>query len=76
MLDFYYFILIMGFAGIDLYELKNNYGTPLYIFDVNRIKTNIGLFKKFFKSNQFDTAIIYASKALNIKEMLRIIDSE
>ena len=76
MLDLYYFVLIMGFAGIDLYELKNNYGTPLYIFDVNRIKTNIGLFKKFFKSNQFDTEIIYASKALNIKEMLRIIDSE
>lgn len=66
----------MSFADIDLHELKNLYWTPLYIFDVNRIKHNIESYKEFFKSDQFETDIIYASKALNIKEIIRIVDSE
>jgi len=66
----------MSFSRVDLNELRDLYGTPLYIFDVDRIKNNIRLYKEFFKSDQFDVDVIYASKALNIKEMLRIVDSE
>ena len=54
-------------------ELKRKYGTPLYIYDVNKIKDIISAYKNNFQSNKFETEIIYASKAFNIKEMLRLI---
>lgn len=57
-------------------ELKRKYGTPLYIYDVNKIKDIISAYKNNFQSGKFETEIIYASKAFNIKEMLRLIKNE
>ena len=48
-------------------ELKRKYGTPLYIYDVNKIKDIISAYKNNFQSGKFETEIIYASKAFNIK---------
>lgn len=58
---------------INYENLKNKYGTPLYLYDVNLIENIIMQYKNNFKSNMFDTEILYASKAFSIKEMIRII---
>ncbi|MDE5855642.1 MAG: diaminopimelate decarboxylase, partial [Anaeroplasmataceae bacterium] len=54
-------------------NLKEKYGTPLYIYNVDLMKEIIGKYQNNFKSNLFLTEIIYASKALNIKAMLRLL---
>ena len=58
---------------MDYQMLKEKYGTPLYIYNVDLMKENINKYLKNFKSNQFETEIIYASKAFNIKAMLRLL---
>lgn len=54
-------------------NLKEKYGTPLYIYQVDLMKSIIEKYQNHFKSNLFETEIIYASKAFNIKAMLRLI---
>ncbi|MDE6242134.1 MAG: diaminopimelate decarboxylase [Anaeroplasmataceae bacterium] len=54
-------------------NLKEKYGTPLYIYNVDMMKDIICKYQNNFKSNQFETELIYASKALNIKAMLRLL---
>ena len=66
----------MMISSKDIYKLKDRYWTPIYLFDVWLIKKNIKEYKENFVSTSFDTDVIYASKALNIKEMLRIIKKE
>ena len=63
----------MKISGVDLVDLKKEYGTPLYIFDASHIKRNIDGYLNNFKSNQFETEVLYASKAFNVKEMIRIL---
>ena len=58
---------------MDYRYLKEKYGTPLYIYNVNYIENVINQYKSSFKSDMFETEIIYASKAFCVKEMLRII---
>ncbi len=57
-------------------DLKNRFWTPLYLYNVWEIRGNIRGYKEYFKSQYFNTEVIYASKALNIKEMLRIVNEE
>ena len=52
----------MKIAGVDVKDLKNEYGTPLYIYDVNHIKNIMSLYKNNFKSEMFETEIEFASK--------------
>ena len=63
----------MKISGVDLLDLKKEYGTPLYIFEASHIKRNIDGYLNNFKSNQFDTEVLFASKAFNVKEMIRIL---
>lgn len=56
-------------------DLAKKYGTPLYAYNLNMIKTQIENFLKYFKSNLFDTEISYASKALSIKEIIKVVKS-
>ena len=63
----------MKIANVDVLNLKEKYNTPLYIYDINHVKDNINKYKKSFKSELFETEIAYASKAFQIKEMLRIV---
>ena len=63
----------MKISNVDVKYLKEKYNTPLYVFDEAKIENNIDLYLNNFKSNLFDTEIIYASKAFNVKEMVRLI---
>lgn len=58
---------------MDYVYLKKKYGTPLYLYNVDQMKKTICQYQTHFHSDLFDTEIIYASKAFNIKAMLRLI---
>ncbi|MBU5670074.1 diaminopimelate decarboxylase [Peptoniphilus sp. MSJ-1] len=48
-------------------ELKEKFGTPLYIIDEDYFRERIKAYRDTFKSEKFETNILYASKAnLNI----------
>ena len=53
-------------------DLKKKYGTPLYIYDIDHLKKNMDGYLNYFKSDDFDTEVLYASKAFSVKEVLRI----
>ena len=63
----------MKISGVDLKTLANEYKTPLYIYDAKMLNDNMKLYKNNFKSKEFETEVIYASKAFNVKEMVRLV---
>ncbi|MBQ9833464.1 MAG: diaminopimelate decarboxylase [Clostridia bacterium] len=64
-------------SGADSVELAKEYSTPLYVMSEDVVRASCrelkGALDKYYESNGL---ITYASKALCIKEMCRIIDSE
>ena len=65
----------MKICNVDVVKLKEQFGTPLYIYDKVHLKRNIMLYLNNFKSKEFDTEVLFASKAFCIKEMVRLINS-
>ncbi len=67
----------LGFCGADTVELAKKYGTPLYLFDENRLRRNCRIYsdtvREFFGS---DSLPLYASKALCCREVYRVVASE
>lgn len=61
---------------MDYQALAAKYKTPLYVYDVVKMKENMHEFKEYFHSQCFETEIAYASKAFCIKEMLRLVQNE
>lgn len=66
----------MKINNLKLTDLKEKYNTPLYIYDENKILSNIKVFKDAFKHENFNTKIIYASKAFLTKYMAKLIKDE
>ena len=52
----------------------NNYGTPLYVYDADRIIYQFGLLKEAFQ--QSDVRIFYACKALTNVNVLRVLQRQ
>lgn len=67
----------LGFSGVDTVALAEKYGTPLYLFDENKLRANCKSYadavKKYFGSESLP---LYASKALCYKDIYRILASE
>lgn len=63
----------MKISNVDVKYLKEKYNTPLYIYDVSHLKNNMLGYLDYFKSNEFKTEVLYASKAFCVKEMLRLV---
>ena len=56
-----------------LKSIAKTYGTPLYLYDVSIIENQIKEYLDNFKSTDYETEVIYASKAFSIKEMIKIV---
>ena len=65
------------FAGRDAAELLRQYGSPMYLFDEERVRENCRAYKnalgKYFGE---DALPLYASKAASFKRMYEIIKEE
>jgi diaminopimelate decarboxylase len=62
------------FGGVDVVELAEQYGTPLYIIDENKIRANFRRYKDAFAS--VDNDIYFAVKANGNLAVLRILAQE
>lgn len=62
------------FGGVDVVELAERYGTPLYATDENKLRANLRSYKEAFETT--DTNIYYAVKANGNLALLKILASE
>lgn len=67
----------LTFAGVDTVALAEKHGTPLYLFDEDRIRHNCRVYleamKKHFSQSSFPC---YASKAASFKKIYEIMKDE
>lgn len=61
---------------VDAIQLAEQYGTPLYVYDVGRIRNNCRTFKRAFKEAGVKAQVNYASKAFSSIAMLQVIEEE
>ena len=61
-------------GGVDALELAKKFGTPLVVYDVQKIKQQFQAFQTAFKKEQVDYAISYASKAFATIAIYQIIN--
>ena len=64
-------------GGIDVVDMAKKYGTPLYLYDENRIRERCRTYVTAMKEAFGDSALpLYASKAASFKQMYRIVMEE
>ncbi|WP_338201240.1 diaminopimelate decarboxylase [Lactobacillus rizhaonensis] len=61
-------------GGVDALELAKKFGTPLVVYDVQKIKRQFQAFQNAFEKEQVDYAISYASKAFATIAIYQIIN--
>lgn len=68
---------ILHFAGQNVVELAERYGTPLYLLDEDRIREKCNIYKNALRKHFGENAKpLYASKANCFKQMYRIMKEE
>ena len=67
----------LRFAGQSVTDLAGRYGTPLYLMDEERIRSNCRMYKSAFRKAFGEDALpLYAGKACSFKQMYRIMAEE
>ena len=65
------------FAGQDVCALAENYGTPLYLMDEDRLRHNCRRYIEAFRASFGENfRILYASKANSFKRIYSIVSEE
>ena len=64
-------------GGVDVVDMAKKYGTPLYLYDENRIRECCRTYVNAMREAFGETALpLYASKAASFKQMYRIVMDE
>ncbi|ALB29256.1 diaminopimelate decarboxylase [Companilactobacillus heilongjiangensis] len=63
-------------GGVDSVDLAKKYGTPLYVFDVSQIRSQIRKFKSAFEGAGLKYQVSYASKAFAVKAIYQVMKQE
>ena len=67
----------LTFAGHDVTHLAEQYGTPLYLMDEERIRRNCRMYLQAFRRSFGGNSLpLYASKAASFKQIYRIMAQE
>ncbi len=59
-------------GGVGVERLRKEFGTPLYVVDEEGFKEKVQIFIDNFKSDKFETRVIYASKAFTNLYMVNL----
>lgn len=59
-------------GGVDVLDLKNQFGTPLYVYDVALIRERANEFVQAFKKRNIKAQVAYASKAFSCVAMVQL----
>ena len=63
-------------GGVDMVELAHELGTALYVMDEADMRGRMEEYREAFRSRYENSDVLYASKAFQNKEMMRIVDDE
>lgn len=63
-------------GGVDTVDLAKEYGTPLYVYDVELIKERARDFVKTFEKLSVKAQVAYASKAFSSIAMFQLVEEE
>ncbi|WP_102345710.1 diaminopimelate decarboxylase [Bacillus sp. Marseille-P3661] len=63
-------------GGIDTVYLAKEYGTPLFIYDVELMKKRARAFKQTFERHEVKAQVAYASKAFSTIAMIQLVEEE
>ena len=63
-------------GGVDAVELANQFGTPLYVYDVALIRERARGFTQAFKEQNINAQVAYASKAFSTIAMVQLAEEE
>jgi diaminopimelate decarboxylase len=63
-------------GGVDAVELAEQFGTPLYVYDVSLMRERARGFKKTFDEQNIKAQVAYASKAFSTIAMLQLAEEE
>ena len=63
-------------GGVDAIELAQEYGTPLYVYDVALMRERARGFKKTFEEQNMKAQVAYASKAFSTVAMIQLAEEE
>lgn len=66
----------LNIGGCDVVELAERFGTPLFVFDEETIRSRCRAYISAFNKQGLDFEIIYAAKAFMSLAIVRIIDEE
>lgn len=67
---------VLKIGGVPVTELKEKYGTPLYVYDEEKLLHQCRQYSQYFSCDAFDTEVLYASKAFSCIEMLRLVKNQ
>jgi diaminopimelate decarboxylase len=63
-------------GGVDAIELAQEYGTPLYVYDVALMRERARGFKRTFEEQNMKAQVAYASKAFSTVAMIQLAEEE
>lgn len=63
-------------GGVDTIELTENFGTPLFVYDIALVRERARGFKKTFEKLGVPAQVAYASKAFSSIAMIQVIEQE
>lgn len=62
-------------GGVNCQDLVSEFGTPLYVYDESKIKSQATSAMRGFSSDQFETEVVYASKAFSSIALFKLLAS-
>ncbi|MGX8850524.1 diaminopimelate decarboxylase [Amedibacillus sp. YH-ame10] len=66
---------VLEISGVSVEQLANTCRTPLYIYDENKITVKMSQFYELFQSDEFETEVLYASKAFTCKALIELVSA-
>lgn len=63
---------VLEISGVSVEQLAKTCKTPLYIYDENKITQKMSQFRELFQCSDFETEVLYASKAFSCKAMVEL----
>lgn len=63
-------------GGVDTMDLVKDFGTPLYVYDIAKVRANCRSFVDTFKQLNIKAQVTYASKAFSSIAILQVIKQE
>ena len=63
-------------GGVDTIKMVEEFGTPVYVYDVSLIRQRARSFKETFEKHGINAQVSYASKAFSTVAMVQLADEE